>query len=102
MKKIVARIMAGEISGLPANNNAAAPGIYTRTVDYLNQKTVAWTPQRLKVMLIAFCLFMGSASLFVAGKAILSANGPPGILKVKRLPVPVPLRLPPKADPVLK
>ncbi|RKR80680.1 hypothetical protein BDD43_0812 [Mucilaginibacter gracilis] len=62
-------------NGLPG---PLAP-FYRKAADYLNGKTAGWSQQRKKIMLILFCLFMGNLSLFIAGHAILSANGPPDL-----------------------
>ena len=65
-----------------------------KAADYLNRKTAGWSPLKTKVILILFCLVTGNMILFIAARAILSANGPPKNLRVERLIRPMPLLLP--------
>lgn len=69
---------------------------------FLNRKTATWSPQKVKLVLILFCLVSGNICLYIIGRAILSDNGPPPvILKIKRLDIPAAMsrkrsNLPPK------
>jgi hypothetical protein len=65
--------------------------VQRKAADYLNGKTANWSSRQLKVTLILFCLLMGNLCLYILGKAILSANGPPDQIKVQRLSAPMPL-----------
>ncbi len=86
----------------PVTKDRDAPDLITQTVldaqrktaDYLNRKTASWSPCRAKMALMFFCLVMSSSSLFIIGRAILSANGPPQKIKMQRLQVPAPLAAP--------
>ena len=74
-----------------------------KVADYLNAKAAGWSPQKTKTVFILFFLLAGNVILFITGRAILSANGPPKQFKVQRLFIPPPLplpgmKMPPKAD----
>jgi len=74
-----------------------------KVADYLNEKAAGWSPQKTKTVFILFFLIAGNVILFITGRAILSANGPPKQFKVQRLfmppPLPLPgMKMPPKAD----
>lgn len=45
--------------------------IQHKAADFLNEKANSWQPERMKVLLVMFCLLFGTASLFIMGKAIL-------------------------------
>ena len=65
-----------------------------KAADYLNRKTAGWSPAKTKIALILFCLAYTCLVALNAGRAILSANGPPKAIKVQRLFMPAPLLLP--------
>lgn len=50
-----------------------------RTAAFLNNKTKDWTPQKLKMALLAFCAVIGCASLYIAGSALRNGHGPPAL-----------------------
>jgi len=84
----------------------AVLAVQRKAADYLNRKTAHWSQRRTKTILILFCMVMGNISLFIAGKAILSANGPPKNFKVQRLHIPAPVapqfKRPQKPDSILQ
>lgn len=85
-KKFIAGFKAQE-GGTPGRAGKTLLNAQKQTADYLNRKTAGWSPLKTKVMLIVFCLVTGNACLYLIGKAVLSANGPPGV-KIQRLAAP--------------
>lgn len=59
-----------------------------KLADYLQHKTKHWSARQVKIALFLFCLLTGNCCLFILGKAVLSANGPPRIVPVSGLPYP--------------
>jgi hypothetical protein len=90
LKRLRNRIKTAErdqrIRGFISNSLLAAQ---RKAADYLNRKTAHWSPRRIKIALILFCLVTGNIGLYITGKAILSANGPPGKTKVHQLYAPM-------------
>ncbi len=95
IKKIISKLKNGTKQGnTPDRMSRVLLAAQRKAADCLNRKAARWSARRLKVILILFCLLIGSICLFIAGKAILSANGPPGFFKVQRLLMPSPLLIP--------
>ena len=51
--------------------------IQNKVAGFLNKKTEGWSPRKIKVALLLFCLLTGNLCLYIACKAFLYANGPP-------------------------
>jgi len=87
--------------GVSGHINRVIADVQRKSADYLNQKTAGWSVFKLKIVLILFCLLTGNLILFITGKAILAANGPPKIFKEKLHQTPLigpVLKEPPKVD----
>lgn len=98
IKKIMEQIKAGSKDNNTNGYIRNAIGTAQRhAADYLNAKTGNWSPRKAKIMLILFCLVTGNVSLYITGRAILSANGPPEKFKVQRLAQPS-MVIPPDRD----
>lgn len=85
IKKIIAGFKADDT---PRHASKTLLNAQKKTADFLNRKTAGWSPLKTKVILIVFCLVTGNACLYLIGKAVLSANGPPGVM-IQRLAVPI-------------
>jgi len=95
IKKITARIKAGtQDTGITDRISNAVLATQRKAADYLNRKTAGWSSRKTKTILILFCVVTGNAILFIGGRAVLSANGPPKTFKVQRLWQPAPLLIP--------
>ena len=92
LKKIADRFKSGDRT-TGGRINMALLAAQRKAADYLNHKTAGWSQRKTKVVFVIFFLVTGSTSLFITGRAILSANGPPKSLKVQRLHVPAPKQL---------
>ena len=62
-----------------------------KAADFLNERAASWSTRKMKVLLIVFCVISLNAILLIAGRAVLSANGPPKGIKVQRLLAPNPI-----------
>lgn len=56
--------------------------LQSNLADYLNKKTADWSPARLKLLLVIFCLTAGNISLYIISQAI-SAPGKPLIQRAR-------------------
>jgi hypothetical protein len=85
IKKVITKLKTGT-PGEPATGQISAALLAARrkAADYLNRKTAGWSPRKAKRMLIVFCLVTGNTCIYITGKAILCANGPPSTFKVQR------------------
>ena len=67
--------------------------VQRKAADFLNEKTAGWSSRKMKVLLVVFCMVSVNAILLIAGRAVLSANGPPKGIKVQGLLRPGPLSI---------
>ena len=93
-KKIKDRFKSGKDDNTGRRISFILLTVQRKVADYLNGKTAGWSSRRIKTVFIIFFLVTGSISLFITGRAILSANGPPKTFKVQRLYVPAPIKIP--------
>jgi|GEM_PF-5938904 len=91
-RKITEAFRGGANDGIGSSVTRKITAIQHKAADYLSKKTAGWSPLKMKIVLILFCLVTGNISLYIAGRAILSANGPPRSFKVQRLHLPFPLQ----------
>lgn len=100
IQKIIARPKTGATDSKAGSFiSEAMLSAQKRVAGYLNKKTAAWAPKKLRGALILFCVFMGGGSLLIMSRAILSANGPP-VLNVQKIPMPADVKKAPVIDSV--
>lgn len=72
-------------------------GWQRKAASLLNEKTKDWTPARLKIGLMIFCLLMSCASLYIAGTALRNDHGPP-LIRSNEIKIPAIKRQPGKLN----